>query len=318
MAQKRSPAPLAGGNRADGINGVPRPDNAEARSQQAFDTPLRYAARGWPVFPCHFEGPKRKRPLTPHGFHDATRDESIIRAWCRRWPDALIGVPTGRVSGFVVLDVDVKRPTANGYDTLDALGLPILPNTPMVHTASGGLHLYFAPPQHVEIGCTEGEKGCGIGPGLDWRGEGGYVIAPSPGSGYSWDPHWNPDTALMAPVLAVLLPRSPEPATPIRPVKPITGLSPYAEAALDSACRRILAAPAGEQEATINGECFGIGTLAGANAIPADFARRALIWAARQIRDHDQQRPWRAREIEAKVTRAFDDGMQRPREARRA
>jgi len=279
---------------------------------------LQYAERGWPLFPCRWKGERRKRPLTERGFHAATIDKVQIREWWRRWPRALIGIPTGRAIGAVVLDVDVKRPEANGFDTLDALGLAILPETPMAHTVSGGLHIYFAPPDHIEIGCTEGEKGRGIGRGLDWRGAGGYIIAPSPGSGYEWDPHWNFDTVPLAPVPAALLPREPERLASTRPIRPTTGLSPYAEAALDSACRRILAAPAGEQEATINGEAFAIGTLAGAGAIPSDFARRALIWTARQIRDYDHRRPWRARELENKVNRAFDDGMRQPREARRA
>ena len=195
----------------------------------------------------------------------------------------------------------------------------ILPETPMAHTATGGSHFCFALPVDGEIGCTEGDKGRGIGPGLDWRGTGGYVIAPSPASGYSWDPHWNFDTTPLAPVPAPLRPREPERrAQTSRPVKPTTGLSPYAEAALDSACRRIIAAPPGQQEGALNGECFAIGRLAGARAIPPVFARRVLIWTARQIPDHDPRRPWHAREIENKVNRAFDDGMRHPREARRA
>jgi hypothetical protein len=222
---------------------------------------------------------------------------------------------TGRDSRFVVLDIDVTYAGRNGFDSLDALGFAILPDTPMAHTASGGLHLYFAPPDHVEIGCTEGARGCGIGPGLDWRGEGGYVIAPSPGSGYAWDPHWHLDSVPLSPVPPALLPRLPKPRDLVQPTNPTTGLSPYAEAALDSACRNILAAPAGQQEATLNVECFAIGTLAGAGAIPVEFACRVLVWAARRIRDHDPRRPWRTVEIERKVDRAFGDGMRQPREA---
>jgi hypothetical protein len=195
----------------------------------------------------------------------------------------------------------------------------VLPETPMVHTASGGLHLYFALPLDVEIGCTEGDKGRGIGLGLDWRGRGGYVIVPSPGSGYEWDAHWNLDTVPLATVPPTLLPREPGPRTKTaRPVKPATGLSAYAEAALDRACRRIITAPSGQREATLNAECFTIGTLAGAGGIPSDFARRALMWAARQIPDYDHRRPWRTRGIENKVNRAFDQGIQHPREAHRA
>jgi Bifunctional DNA primase/polymerase, N-terminal len=231
--------------------------------------------------------------------------------------NALIGVPTGRANGFVVLDLDVKN-AVNGLDTLADLGFAILPDTPMVHTASGGLHLYFEPPASPEIRNTGGARGRGIGPGLDWRGEGGFVIVPSSGNGYCWDPQWNPETAALAPVPTALLPRKPERRSTARPVRPVIGLSPYAEAALDSACRHIMSAQAGEQEVTMHRECFSIGTLAGAGAIPTNLTRRTLIWAAHQMPDHDPRRPWRAHEIEAKVNRAFDEGMRHPREARRA
>jgi putative DNA primase/helicase len=280
------------------------------------DAALDYARRGWPVFPCHWAGDRRKRPLIEHGLHKASRDESQIRDWWHRWPSALIGVPTGRSNGFVVLDIDVKGDTY-GFDTL--VDLAILSDTPMAHTASGGLHVYFVAPDHPEIRNTAGQRGRGIGHGLDWRGERGYVIAPSPGSGYSWDPHCNLDTVPLAAVPAGLLPRQPtQPAKIGRPPKPTIGLSPYADAALDGACRRIIAAANGEQESTLNGEAFAIGTLAGAGEIPPDFARRALIWAARQMPDYYHRHPWRATEIERKVNRAFSDGMRQPREARRA
>jgi hypothetical protein len=189
----------------------------------------------------------------------------------------LIGIPTGEVSGFVMLDVDVKSADQYGFDTLDELGVSILPNTPMAHTASGGLHLYFEPPER-EVGCTAGAKGRGIGPGLDWRGTGGYVIAPSADSGYWWDPHWNFDTVPLASVPASLLPGELERSSAKTfPVRPSAGLSPYAERALDSACRRIIEATSGQQEITLNAECFAIGTLVGARVIPADFGRRVLI-----------------------------------------
>jgi hypothetical protein len=279
----------------------------------ARDAALAYGARRWPVFPCHWQGERRKRPLIQGGFHAATTGETLIREWWHRWPDSLVGVSTGRAIGVVVLDIDVKDNRANGFDTLDALGFSVLPETPIVHTASGGLHLYFSVPNGIDLRNTVGERGSGIGPGLDWRGDGGYVIAPSPGSGYSWDLIWNLDTAALAPVPIVLLPRSPERCTPARPVKPTTGLSPYAEAALDSACRRIIGAPDGQQESTLNAEAFTIGTLAGGGALPSDFARRALIWAAQRIPDYDHRRPWQAVEITAKVERAFSAGMSRPR-----
>jgi hypothetical protein len=289
----------------------------EATPQLPLDAALGYAMISWQVFPCCWQAERRKRPLTEHGFKDASCGPSVIIHWWRRWPQALIGVPTGRDGGFIVLDVDVKD-GRYGFDALDALGFTILPETPMAHTPSGGLHLYFAIPEGVDLRNTAGKRGVGIGPGLDWRGSGGYVIAPSPGSGYTWDPLWNFETVALASVPQALLPREPERIAVARPIKPTTGLSPYAEAALDGACRRIIAAPAGEQESTLNSECFSLGTLAGAGAVPAEFARRTLTWAARQMPDHDPRWPWQARQIEGKVHRAFDAGMERPRQVRRA
>jgi hypothetical protein len=57
-----------------------------------------------PVFPCDHD----KKPLTPHGFKDATTDISQVSRWWKRHPMAFIGVPTGAVSGFVVLDIDPR------------------------------------------------------------------------------------------------------------------------------------------------------------------------------------------------------------------
>jgi hypothetical protein len=156
---------------------------------------LAYCRRCWPVFPCRRDN---KQPLVSGGFHAATTDEPQIRWWLRSWPLALIGVPTGKTSGFVVLDVDVKRLDAKGFDTLAELGHAVLRNTPMVHTASGGLHVYFDPAGR-KICNTQRDRGSGIGRGLDVRGYGGYVIVPSPGSGYDSDPFANLDILPLAP-----------------------------------------------------------------------------------------------------------------------
>jgi len=212
----------------------------------------------------------------------------------------------------VVVDVD-RKSGFDGFDILDELGAAILPETPLAHTPSGGLHIYFQSTSPA-IRNTAGARGRGLGGGLDLRGDGGYVIAPAPGSGYWWDPYCNLDNIALAPLPAWAIPReTARPAPSARPLKPTHGLSPYGEAALDGAARRIISAVNGQQEATINGEAFAIGTLAGAGAIPIDFARRVLIWAARQVPSYDARRPWHPREIESKVERAFTAGMRHPR-----
>lgn len=107
------------------------------------DAAETYAARGWPVFPVSAD----KRPLTTHGLCDATRDADIISSWRTRWPLALIAIATGEPSGIVALDIDVT-PKINGWDSLDDLGHPFAPETPMAHTPRGGTHCLFAWPGH--------------------------------------------------------------------------------------------------------------------------------------------------------------------------
>ena len=131
---------------------------------------LSYARRGVPVFPCE---PGGKRPLTPNGFWDATADVRRVRAWWGRWPGANVGVPTGKASGLLVLDVDERD---GGPRSLAALerGHGPLPKTAMSRTGGGGVHVFFAYPAGEEVRNSAGV----LGPGLDVRGEGGYVVVP--------------------------------------------------------------------------------------------------------------------------------------------
>jgi Bifunctional DNA primase/polymerase, N-terminal/Primase C terminal 1 (PriCT-1) len=140
---------------------------------------LTYAAR-WAVFPL-----AGKVPRTPHGLKDATTSAEQIREWWQRWPGAGAGIRTGRESGLIVLDVDHQH---GGDDTLHELEQMHgeLPLTPRVITGGGGEHHYFRHPG----GVVRNSAGA-VGPGLDVRGDGGYVVAPpSPhpsGRRYEWD-----------------------------------------------------------------------------------------------------------------------------------
>jgi hypothetical protein len=125
-----------------------------------------------------------------------------------------------------------------------------------------------------------------------------------------------PDDGTACPLPEWGAPRAIEAERSHRPVRPTSGLSPYAEAALDDAARRIIAAPDGEQEATVNAEAYSIGTLAGAGAVPTEFARNVLHWAAARMPSHDPRRPWHPAELRAKVDRAFADGIRAPRQLR--
>lgn len=130
-----------------------------------------YAAYGIPVFPCV---PGQKHPLTEHGFHDASADANAVASWWSRWPEANIGLPTGAASGVDVVDVDVHS-RGDGYESFsraEELGLTS-DWAWQVRTPSGGLHAYF-------IRWFDGEQRSWALPGhhVDFRGDGGYVIAP--------------------------------------------------------------------------------------------------------------------------------------------
>ena len=158
--------------------------NGSAKPSPVLNAALRIAAAGYPVFPCHPDKPQgtpdAKKPLTPHGFKDATTNAKQIIEWWNNWPDALIGMPTGRVSGIDALDIDIKGGKA-GFESLAALEAKYgkLPQTRIVQTASGGEHRYFKADQDIETQSSTDR----LGKGLDFRGDGGYIIIP-PSAGY--------------------------------------------------------------------------------------------------------------------------------------
>jgi hypothetical protein len=152
---------------------------------------LAYARRGIPVFPCETGG---KAPLTYSGFWDATTDSRRIEAWWGRWPDANVGVPTGERSGLLVLDVDPRGGGPRSLAELGRTGGP-LPETAKARTGGGGVHVFFRYPTGEEVRNNAGR----LGPGLDVRGKGGYVVVPPSRtqSAYEWldrmppaDPTW--------------------------------------------------------------------------------------------------------------------------------
>ena len=135
------------------------------------DAARRLAAAGVPVFPCEPDG---KRPLTRRGFLDAGSDAAQVAAWWSRTPNANIGIPTGAASGVVVVDVDVHGPIdgrvawkrAADAGLVDGAGL-------LVRTPTGGTHAYFPATPGVEQRSWQAANA-----GVDFRGDGGYIIAP--------------------------------------------------------------------------------------------------------------------------------------------
>ena len=119
------------------------------------------AKLGLPVFPCSAD----KRPIVSNGFKAAATDPAHIIAAFDRPGAVLIGVPTGIISGWLAIDVDI-RPGRNGMDWLDE-NSSALPPTRTHKTRSGGLHLIFAVPSGYEIRNSVSR----VAPGIDVRGE---------------------------------------------------------------------------------------------------------------------------------------------------
>ena len=85
------------------------------------DAAKELARAGFSIFPCDPD----KRPHVKKWADAATTDETVIRQWWRDWPDAMIGLPTGSVSGLYVIDLDIDKDTGEviGEQTVTRLGL---------------------------------------------------------------------------------------------------------------------------------------------------------------------------------------------------
>ena len=64
------------------------------------------------MFPCNHA--PNKSPRTRRGFYDATTNPATVNGYWNANPGASIGMPTGRASRILVLDVDVDP--AKGLD----------------------------------------------------------------------------------------------------------------------------------------------------------------------------------------------------------
>jgi putative DNA primase/helicase len=182
---------------------------------------LRYAGLGLAVLPLHRpvdrDGRLRcscgkadctspaKHPvgrLALRGLLDASRDPHLLAAWFERerWN---VGIATGAVSGIVVFDIDPRHGGEEALAALEAEHGP-LPPTWRFLTGGGGEHIVFRHP-----GGTVKNSAGRIGPGIDVRGDGGYIVAPPSlhisGRPYAISVDHHPDEVALAPLPAWLL-----------------------------------------------------------------------------------------------------------------
>src|SRR5215472_4904736 len=127
----------------------------------------QYADVGWPVFPCRSGS---KEPATGHGFHDATADHRQIARWWSRQPGANVAIATG-APGPDVVDVDVREDGSGfaAFNRAKRAGL-VDGYQAIIRTPSTGMHLYY-PGTGQRNGSIRGQH-------IDFRSQGGYVVAP--------------------------------------------------------------------------------------------------------------------------------------------
>lgn len=233
----------------------------------------RLALAGLPVLPCRAD----KSPFIAGGVHGASADARQAREWAARWPEALPGVATGPASGLFVVDCDVDKATgeAVGEATLKALGVDAAAHPFACQTRSGGVHLPYRWREGLPTSARR------IGPGVDTRGAGGYVVA------------WDPGTLAAAaeagdlPEVPEALARAlagPEPSPPAGDApreRDATRERAYAARALEEAAAEVANAAPGERNDRLNRVAHRLGRFVGAGSLEEGEVAAALEEACR-------------------------------------
>ena len=285
-------------------------------SNNTLTAALNLAGKGKPVFPCHS---KDKKPLIKGGFTAATTNPDQLREWWAKWPGAMIGLPTGKESGFFVLDVD--RPKKDGEPD----GLNSITELQKQHgslegftrqrTPSGGVHYLFKWPADIIIKNSARK----IAPGLDIRGAGGYiVIAPSYSTQYNAAYEWECKTPLAdAPqwildlIQAAYEPKQRVPTSPPARKTPVEKNSPYALATLENEIKELALCCSGGRNTALNAAAFNLGALVAAGALSREQVESELYGACQQnglIGDDGEQSFYKT------LRSGIEKGMAHPRE----
>jgi hypothetical protein len=216
--------------------------------------------------------------LVPHGVNDATTNRARILAWWSRHPQANIGLATGHA--FDVLDVDGPAGAQAIQELATTHGLHS--SGPLVRTGGGGWHYYLAPtglgnvqPQGLEH--------------VDWRGRGGYVVAPpsrhASGQPYQWIPGRTLEVSpgeVPAVLLARLERRWPQrsPGPVELPTASAARPDRYARAVLAQELARVATAPVGHRNRQLWESTRNLYNLVATGALDHREVDQALLAAA--------------------------------------
>ncbi|GGU69123.1 bifunctional DNA primase/polymerase [Streptomyces lavendofoliae] len=271
----------------------PRLVTADPACLPLLASALAAVERGWPVIPLH---PRTKRPAghperacpatgrcadghrTPE--QRATTNPNLIRAtWGARPYN--VGIATGP-AGLLVVDLDPVKPEepkgapdgAISFAALCERAGQAVPATYRVRTARGGEHLYFTAPAGVRLKCSVNR----LGPHIDTRAWGGYVVAP--GSTTRDGTYEVTDDAPVAPLpgwLGSLLTEPARPAT-VAPA-PLRDGTRAARVALERECSVIAAASEGGPHGrnnTLHRSACKIARFVAWGDLPRDVAEQAI------------------------------------------
>lgn len=132
-----------------------------------LDYALRYREMGFSVIPVKgkaghvVEWTKYQSEIAP---------EDQIREWWNKWPDANIGIITGKISGLTVIDIDSYKLNDEEFEAVNKV-FPDEYTTATALSGSGGQHRYFAYDEEVK---TKND----VMKGVDIKNDGGVIIAP--------------------------------------------------------------------------------------------------------------------------------------------
>lgn len=236
----------------------------------------RLLERGFSVFPL---APTEKTPTKGFDLRTYQRERRATHQEVETWFGGQsgmlqnIGIATGQISGVFVVDCD----TEEAYEQVTEKGIP---DTLTVTTARG-VHLYFAVPD-FPVPCR-----AGLLPGVDVRGNGGYVVAPPSthpsGKRYQWLREVPPAPAPEWLLDLLKQPRPLPPAKTVRQGETVKDPAAYVAAAFDRELQALESATEGNRNHALNKAAYNLGQLVPSGLVGEFEVFRELEAAASRI-----------------------------------
>lgn len=209
----------------------------------------------------------KKAAMAWEKFQTERPAHDLVQRWLAK-PELNGAIVTGKISGIFVVDIDSD-------DARKAFFANEVPPTAIVKTAKGW-HLYFKYPG-FEVRNSAGK----IMPGVDIRGDGGYVVCPGSihpdGTEYIWEdsspiaeaPDW---------LLDLLRPKERAPIVQTTVSKPLgASVDAYVRAAIDGELKNLRKAANGTRNVALNNAALKLGSLIGQGGLTEQQVRDLLF-----------------------------------------